>query len=49
MTMEKIFLLTQRAFYVCVYDYDMEKVTAFKRVPLSKIIHVQKGTQMCDY
>jgi hypothetical protein len=43
MTVEKIFVLTQYAFYLCVYDYMLEKVTAFKRVPLRKIIQIQKG------
>ncbi|KAF9427532.1 hypothetical protein BGZ94_004735 [Podila epigama] len=40
---EKIVLLTERALYICTYDYDMEKVLEFWRLALEKMTGIDKG------
>lgn len=40
---EKIVLLTERALYICTYDYEMEKVLEFWRLALEKIMGIDKG------
>ncbi|KAF9361245.1 hypothetical protein BGX26_004764 [Mortierella sp. AD094] len=40
---EKIVLLTERALYICTYDYEMEKVLEFWRLALEKITGIDKG------
>ncbi|KAK5809815.1 SacI homology domain-containing protein, partial [Linnemannia elongata] len=41
---EKVVLLTERALYICTYDYEMEKVLEFWRLALEKITGIDKGT-----
>ncbi|KAF9125033.1 hypothetical protein BGW39_007731 [Mortierella sp. 14UC] len=41
---EKIVLLTERALYICTYDYEMEKVLEFWRLALEKMTGIDKGT-----
>ncbi|KAG0033853.1 hypothetical protein BGZ82_005965 [Podila clonocystis] len=40
---EKIVLLTERALYICTYDYEMEKVLEFWRLALEKMMGIDKG------
>ncbi|KAI8597458.1 SacI homology domain-containing protein, partial [Dissophora ornata] len=40
---EKVVLLTERALYICTYDYDMEKVLEFWRLALEKMTGIDKG------
>ncbi|KAG0223440.1 SacI homology domain-containing protein [Mortierella sp. GBAus27b] len=40
---EKVVLLTERALYICTYDYEMEKVREFWRLALEKIVGIDKG------
>ncbi|KAL0096044.1 SacI homology domain-containing protein [Phycomyces blakesleeanus] len=40
---EKVVLLTEKAIYVCSYNYNLEKVVQFKRISLDTIIHLQIG------
>jgi hypothetical protein len=40
---EKVVLLTERAIYVCSYNYGLEKVIQFKRLALETIISLQIG------
>lgn len=40
---EKVVLLTERALYVCSYNYGLEKVIQFKRIALETIISLQVG------
>ncbi|KAF9956588.1 hypothetical protein BGZ65_002572 [Modicella reniformis] len=40
---EKIVLLTERALYICTYDYEMEKVLEFWRLALEKMTAIDKG------
>jgi hypothetical protein len=40
---EKVVLLTERALYVCSYNYGLEKVIQFKRLALETIISLQIG------
>ncbi|KAF9906968.1 hypothetical protein EC991_011443 [Linnemannia zychae] len=40
---EKIVLLTERALYICTYDYEMEKVLEFWRLALEKMTGIDKG------
>ncbi|GJJ73214.1 phosphatidylinositol 4-phosphatase [Entomortierella parvispora] len=40
---EKIVLLTEKALYICTYDYDMEKVLEFWRLALEKMTGIDKG------
>ncbi|KAI9022962.1 SacI homology domain-containing protein [Phycomyces nitens] len=40
---EKVVLLTEKAIYVCSYNYNLEKVVQFKRIGLDTIIHLQVG------
>lgn len=41
---EKIFIVTKKYFYTCVYNYQIDKLSQIKRVPLSRIIQIQKGS-----
>ncbi|KAF9536944.1 hypothetical protein EC957_009340 [Mortierella hygrophila] len=41
---EKVVLLTERALYICTYDYEMEKVLEFWRLALEKMTGIDKGT-----
>ncbi|KAF9971428.1 hypothetical protein BGZ73_005641, partial [Actinomortierella ambigua] len=41
---EKVVLLTDRALYICTYDYGMEKVLEFWRLALEKLTAIDKGT-----
>ncbi|KAF9161288.1 hypothetical protein DFQ26_004689 [Actinomortierella ambigua] len=41
---EKVVLLTDRALYICTYDYEMEKVLEFWRLALEKLTAIDKGT-----
>ncbi|KAG0232267.1 hypothetical protein BGW41_001910 [Actinomortierella wolfii] len=41
---EKVVLLTDRALYICTYDYEMEKVLEFWRLALEKLVAIDKGT-----
>ncbi|KAK3812014.1 MAG: SacI homology domain-containing protein, partial [Benniella sp.] len=38
-----VVLLTERAVYICTYDYEMEKVLEFWRLALEKITGIDKG------
>ncbi|KAG0209749.1 hypothetical protein BGX28_009969 [Mortierella sp. GBA30] len=40
---EKIVLLTEKALYICTYDYEMEKVLEFWRLALEKMTGIDKG------
>ncbi|KAG0321147.1 hypothetical protein BGZ99_004090 [Dissophora globulifera] len=40
---EKVVLLTERALYICTYDYEMEKVVEFWRLALEKMTGIDKG------
>ncbi|KAF9426812.1 hypothetical protein BGZ76_002588, partial [Entomortierella beljakovae] len=40
---EKVVLLTEKALYICTYDYEMEKVLEFWRLALEKITGIDKG------
>ncbi|KAG0364655.1 SacI homology domain-containing protein [Gamsiella multidivaricata] len=40
---EKVILLTERALYICTYDYEMEKVVEFWRLALEKMTGIDKG------
>ncbi|THH10834.1 hypothetical protein EW145_g1054 [Phellinidium pouzarii] len=40
---EKVVLLSVRALYIVSYDYTLEKVTRFSKVPLNQIISITKG------
>ncbi|KAF9116383.1 hypothetical protein BGX27_003066 [Mortierella sp. AM989] len=40
---EKVVLLTERALYICSYDYEMEKVLEFWRLALEKMTGIDKG------
>ncbi|KAI7898623.1 SacI homology domain-containing protein [Cokeromyces recurvatus] len=40
---EKVVLLTDKAFYVCSYNYELEKVIQFTRLPLDTIMSIQIG------
>ncbi|KAI9495075.1 SacI homology domain-containing protein [Zychaea mexicana] len=40
---EKVVLLTDKALYVCSYNYNLEKVVQFKRIPLDTITSIQVG------
>ncbi|KAF8535011.1 SacI homology domain-containing protein [Trichophaea hybrida] len=41
---EKVLLLTDKAVYMCAFDFTLEKVSAFERVPLDAVREVQWGT-----
>jgi len=41
---EKVLLLTNKALYIVSYDYNLEKVKLFTRVPLGDITNITKGT-----
>ncbi|KAI8148334.1 SacI homology domain-containing protein [Fennellomyces sp. T-0311] len=40
---EKVVLLTEKALYICSYNYNLEKVVQFKRIPLDTITSIQVG------
>ncbi|TFK62545.1 hypothetical protein BDN72DRAFT_964483 [Pluteus cervinus] len=40
---EKVLLLTVKALYIISYDYTLEKVKSYTRVPLGDIIEIAKG------
>ncbi|VDB82776.1 unnamed protein product [Peniophora sp. CBMAI 1063] len=40
---EKVLLVTRKALYIVSYDYNLEKVQMYTRVPLADIIEIQKG------
>ncbi|WVO16924.1 hypothetical protein L204_104610 [Cryptococcus depauperatus] len=40
---EKIMLMTQKAIYVVSFNYTLEKVMEFTRIPLASITSIQKG------
>ena len=40
---EKVVLLTEKALYICSYNYDLEKVIQFKRLALKTIHSIQMG------
>ncbi|KAF7440628.1 hypothetical protein PC9H_000974 [Pleurotus ostreatus] len=40
---EKVLLLTKRALYIITYDYTLEKVKMYTRVPLGDIVSITKG------
>ncbi|RCH84503.1 hypothetical protein CU098_007509, partial [Rhizopus stolonifer] len=40
---EKVVLLTEKALYVCSYNYGLEKVIQFKRLALETILSIQMG------
>ncbi|KZV92152.1 hypothetical protein EXIGLDRAFT_836634 [Exidia glandulosa HHB12029] len=40
---EKVVLLTAKALYVVSYDYNLEKVKMFTRIPLGDIVGLRKG------
>ncbi|KAI8971754.1 SacI homology domain-containing protein [Mycotypha africana] len=40
---EKIVLLTEKALYVCSYNYKMEKVIQFRRISLDTLVSIQIG------
>jgi hypothetical protein len=40
---EKVVLLTEKALYVCSYNYSLEKVMQFKRLELDTILSIQMG------
>ncbi|KAI7860524.1 SacI homology domain-containing protein [Circinella umbellata] len=40
---EKVVLLTEAALYICSYNYNLEKVVQFKRIPLDTITSIQVG------
>lgn len=40
---EKVLLLTEKALYVCSYNYSLEKVIQFKRLALETITSIQMG------
>ncbi|KAF9194442.1 hypothetical protein BGZ51_009522 [Haplosporangium sp. Z 767] len=40
---EKVVLLTDKALYICTYDYEMEKVVEFWRLALEKMTGIDKG------
>ncbi|KAF9897323.1 hypothetical protein BX616_005801, partial [Lobosporangium transversale] len=40
---EKVVLLTEKALYICTYDYEMEKVLEFWRLALEKMVGIDKG------
>lgn len=40
---EKVLLLTDKAAYMCIFDWALEKVSAFERVPLEDITAIRKG------
>lgn len=40
---EKVVLLTEKALYICSYNYDLEKVIQFKRLDLKTILSIQMG------
>ncbi|CEP16863.1 hypothetical protein [Parasitella parasitica] len=40
---EKVLLLTEKALYICSYNYALEKVIQFKRLGLDTIISIQMG------
>ena len=48
MLTEKVFLLTKDSYYSCNYDYTLDKLTQLKRVPLDKIVQIQKGPCFID-
>ncbi|KAI0345325.1 hypothetical protein BDW22DRAFT_1426997 [Trametopsis cervina] len=41
---EKVLLLTVQAIYIISYDYSLEKVKMYTRVPLVDIVEITKGT-----
>lgn len=40
---EKVMLLTEKALYICSYNYSLEKVIQFKRLGLDTITSIQMG------
>ncbi|KAA8894626.1 SacI homology domain-containing protein [Sphaerosporella brunnea] len=40
---EKVLLLTEQAVYLCVFDWALEKVSAFERVPVEEVTGIQWG------
>lgn len=40
---EKVVLLTEKAVYICSFNYHLEKVVQFRRVALSLIIGIRQG------
>jgi len=41
---EKVLLLTDCAVYMCTFDWTLEKVSAFERIPLADLLQLQWGT-----
>jgi len=44
---EKVLLVTSHAFYIVSYDYSLEKVKIFTRIPLGNIVRIEKGAWCC--
>ena len=42
-TTEKVLLLTDRALYLCAFDWPLEKVSAFERVPVEDVTAISAG------
>ncbi|CED82657.1 Phosphoinositide phosphatase SAC1 [Phaffia rhodozyma] len=40
---EKVLLLTEQALYVCSYEFQLEKVVSFTRIPLATVLGLQRG------
>lgn len=40
---EKVLLLTEKALYICSYNYSLEKVIQFKRLALETLVAIQMG------
>ncbi|KAI9265645.1 SacI homology domain-containing protein [Helicostylum pulchrum] len=40
---EKVLLLTEKALYICSYNYSLEKVIQFKRLALETLVSIQMG------
>lgn len=40
---EKVLLLTVKALYIISYDYTLEKVKLYTRIPLGDVTHISKG------
>ncbi|KAJ2412358.1 hypothetical protein H4218_000699 [Coemansia sp. IMI 209128] len=47
-TADAVMILTDRAVYICSYDYQLEKVPRFQRIELESMSIVQHGTYITD-
>ncbi|KAA8917681.1 hypothetical protein TRICI_000178 [Trichomonascus ciferrii] len=45
---DKIFLVTNTALYICEFDIKQEKVLSFDRIPSEQVTKIQKGHFFCE-